>query len=118
MSRIVVAMIDPPLPFGGAASRWFYVLLKGLVDRGHRVTAFAAAAKPEESEKAQALFPKPHYDLRCYPFPHRTGLARKLETMARPYSFMFSEELKRDLRRELDAGFDLLHLEQLWSAWL
>ncbi len=116
--RIILAMIEPPLPFGNAAARWYYVLLKELVERGHRVTAYAACIKPEEIEKARALFPAPKYDLRLYPFPARSGLVSKIETLRRPYSYMFSRELKADLERELAAGFDILHLEQLWCGWL
>ncbi len=116
--KVVIAMIEPPLPFGGAAARWFYVLLKGLVARGHKVTAFAACSKPEEIGKAQKLFPAPDYDLRCYPYPSRSGLGAKLDTLRRPYSYMFSDEFRQDLNRELEAGYDVLHLEQLWSGWL
>lgn len=116
--RIVLVMIEPPLPFGNAAARWYYVLLKGLVERGHRVTAFAACSKPAEMEQAKQLFPSPRYDLRLYPFPHRRGIWSKLESLRRPYSYMFSLELRQDLERELAAGYDILHLEQLWSAWL
>ena len=111
-------MIEPPLPFGNAAARWFYVLLKGLVERGHHVTAFASCSKPEEIAKAKILFPAPQYDLRCYPEPHNRGLLSKWQTFRRPYSFMFSRELRRDLDRELACGFDVLHLEQLLSGWL
>ena len=50
--RIVLLMIEPPLPFGNAAARWFYVLLRGLVERGHNVTAFATCSKPEEMARA------------------------------------------------------------------
>ncbi|XXF79117.1 glycosyltransferase family 4 protein [Myxococcaceae bacterium GXIMD 01537] len=117
--RIVVVMIEPPLPFGNAAARWFYVLLKGLVARGHQVTAFAACSRPEDIPKARQLFPAPEYDLRCFPFPERAGgLRSKLESFTRPYSYMFSDELRRELDRELKRGFDVLHLEQLWSAWV
>jgi len=35
-------MVEAPVPFGNAAARWYYVLLRELVARGHRVTAFAA----------------------------------------------------------------------------
>jgi hypothetical protein len=111
-------MIEPPLPFGNAAARWYYVLLKGLVGRGHRVTAFAACGKPAEMEQALALFPPPAYDLRLYPFPARHGLAAKWETLSRPFSFMFGPDLRRDLASALAGGFDVLHLEQLWSGWL
>jgi glycosyltransferase involved in cell wall biosynthesis len=116
--RILLVLLEPPLPFGNAAARWFYVLLKGLVEHGHRVTAFAACSKPEEIPRAQALFPAPAYDLRCYPFPVRSGMWAKLETLRRPYSYMFSADLRRDLQTELARGFDILHLEQLWSGWL
>jgi glycosyltransferase involved in cell wall biosynthesis len=116
--RIVVVMIEAPVPFGNAATRWFYVLLRELVARGHRVTAFAACSKPSEMDEARRVFPAPEYDLRLYPFPARSGLRAKLDTLRRPYSYMFSDELKRDLDAELAKGFDVLHLEQLWSGWL
>jgi glycosyltransferase involved in cell wall biosynthesis len=31
---------------------------------------------------------------------------------------VFSREFRQDLNRELSAGFDVLHLEQIWSGWL
>lgn len=116
--RLIVAMIEAPVPFGNAPARWFYVLLKELVARGHRVTAFAACSKTSEIEEARRIFPSPTYDLRLYPFPQRSGWRAKCETLRRPYSFMFSESLKADLDAELARGFDILHLEQLWSGWL
>jgi glycosyltransferase involved in cell wall biosynthesis len=116
--RIIVVMIEPPLPFGNAAARWYYVLLKGLVERGHRVTAFATCSKPAEIEEAKQLFSAPAYDLRCYTHPRRTGLGAKWETLRRPYSYMFSPRFRSDLEAELARGFDVLHLEQLWSGWM
>lgn len=116
--RIIIVMIEPPLPFGNAASRWFYVLLKGLVERGHDVTAFAACSKPEEIEKAKVTFPAPRYDLRCFPFPQDSGLASKINTLIRPYSNFFNDELYQSLDRELAKPFDILHLEQMWTGWL
>src|SRR3989338_3482820 len=116
--RILLVMIEPPLPFGNAAARWFYVLLKGLVERGHSVTAFVSCSKSEDIEKAMILFPADKYDLRCYPSRHANGLLAKLETLRQPYSYLFSPELRRDLDSELQRNFDVLHLEQLWSGWL
>src|SRR5258707_15898978 len=116
--RIIVVMIEPPLPFGNAAARWYYVLLKGLAERGYRVTAFATCSKPQEIEEAKQLFPAPAYDLRCYPHPHRSGPGAKWETLRRPYSYMFSPQFQNDLETELACGFDGLHLEQLWSGWM
>jgi glycosyltransferase involved in cell wall biosynthesis len=116
--RIVLVMIEAPVPFGNAAARWFYVLLRELTARGHQVTALAACSKTSEMEEARQLFPAPQYDLRLYPFPQRRGWRAKLATLRRPYSYMFSEALQEDLRAELARGFDILHLEQLWSGWL
>ena len=116
--RIVIVFLEAPVPFGNAAARWYYVLLRELVARGHRVTAFAACRKPSEMDEARRLFPAPEYDLRLDPFPVRRGLRSKLETLRRPYSYMFSAELKRDVEAELARGFDVLHLEQLWAGWL
>ena len=116
--RIVLVMIEPPLPFGNAASRWFNVLLKGLVERGHDVTAFATCSKSEEIEATYKLFPAPKYNVRCFSHPVRSGLKSKFNTLLEPYSFMFSLELKVELKKALENGFDILHLEQLWCGWL
>lgn len=116
--RITLLMLEPPLPFGNAAARWYYVLFKELVARGHQVRAFAACAKPEEIPKAQAIFPAPKYDLKCYGFPRRSGLGAKIETLRRPYSFAFSPELRRDFEASVAAGCDIIHMEQLWCGWL
>jgi hypothetical protein len=111
-------MLEPPLPFGSAAARIYYALIKGLIERGHRVTAFATCSRPEEVAKAESMFPSPAYDLRCFPHPTRSGLRAKWQTLRRPYSYMFANSLRTALARELEAGYDILHLEQLLSGWL
>lgn len=116
--RIILVLIEPPLPFGNAAARWFYVVLRELVERGHDVTAFATGYRQDELDQAAKLFSSPQYDLRLYPVPHRSGLKAKVETLRKPYSFMFSDEFKKDLKVELNRGFDVLHLEQLSAGWL
>jgi glycosyltransferase involved in cell wall biosynthesis len=110
-------MHEPPVPFGHASARWYYVLLKGLVERGYRVLAFSSATKTEEMEAAKDLFPAPQYDLRIYSHPPRSGLSAKLATVREPFSYSFSAQLREDLHRELP-GCDLLHAEQIWSGWL
>lgn len=117
--RVVLVMIEPPLPFGNAAARSYYVLLKGLVARGHKVTAFAACSDPRQIDQARDLFPAPAYDLRPYLFPAAAkSPADRLRTLRAPFSYMFSAELRADLAATLAGGYDVLHLEQLWSAWL
>ncbi|MEH2160632.1 MAG: glycosyltransferase family 4 protein [Nostoc sp.] len=117
--RILLVINSLPIPFGNADARWYYVLLKGLVEKGHNVTVFATVGKLEDIAKAQALFPSPDYDLRCYLIPKQnTGIMAKIKTIQQPYSYIFSQELRQDLARELAKPYDILHLEQLWSGWL
>jgi glycosyltransferase involved in cell wall biosynthesis len=120
--RILLVLPDPPLPapvpLATAAGRWFYVLLKGLVERGHEVTAFVSSDSVADIDATTKLFPRPAYDLRCYPRAIHQGLAGKWRTICRPYSYLFSAELQADLAAELQRGFDVLHLEQLWTGWL
>lgn len=116
--RILLVMQAPPLPFGTAAmGRWNYVLLRGLVERGYRVTAFAACTSQAEIDQTAAIFSSGEYDLRCYLPDRREGLAAKWRTLRRPYSSQLSPELRRDLDIEISRGFDVLHLEVLWSGW-
>lgn len=117
--RILLVVNSPPLPFGSADARWYYVLLKELVAKGHQVTTFAVCNNLADVAKAQAIFPAPEYDLRCYPIvPGKTGLAVKIATFRQPYAYIFSDDLRRDLANELAKPYDILHLEQLWSGWL
>ncbi len=116
--RIVLVMIEAPIPFGSAASRWFYVLYRELVARGHHVTAYAVCSKQSEMAAARSLFPAPKFDLRLYPVRTQSGLRSRLNTLRRPQSYMFSVEMKTDLGNELKRGFDVLHLEHIWSGWV
>lgn len=116
--RILVVTIEPPDPFGNAASRWYYVLLRGLVERGHRVTMLSTYSDPASKLRAEAIFHEPEYDLRCFPEGPHGGLRGKFNTLWRPYSYTFSKELMAELQRLCSMGFDVLHLEHLWSGWL
>ncbi len=115
--RVVLVIPQPPLPLGGAASRWHYVLLRGLVERGHRVTAFAASSTSQVSE-ALDLFPSPRFDLRLFPHATRRGWLQRLASARQPSSYLFSRELRDSLSSALENGFDILHLDELWSGWL
>lgn len=126
--RVLLGMIEPPLPFGNAAARWFHVLLRGLVARGHDVRAFALCSNPADIPRAREQYPAPEFDLRLYPVPspeHRgRGPAAKLRTLRKPYAYFFENP---DFRADWNAAlnpppgeppFDVIHLEQLWTAWL
>lgn len=116
--RVLIVLPDPPLPFGNAGARWFYVLLKELVARGHRVTVFSGCAHPGDLEKVSELFSLPKFDVRCFPSGAAGGLAGRWGRLSQPYSYLFGPALRAALENEIRLGYDILHLEQLWSGWL
>ncbi|NET73645.1 MAG: glycosyltransferase family 4 protein [Sphaerospermopsis sp. SIO1G2] len=116
--RIILLLPVPPLPLGDAASRWFYVLVKGLVKKGHKLTTFVVCKDRETIDKLTHIFPVPEYDLRCYLVPKQLGIISKFKTIQRPYSYIFSYELQTDLYSELTKKYDVFHCEVIWSGWL
>lgn len=111
-------MNELPLPFGHACGRWYYVLLKGLIERGHRVSAFAPSNNSREIALAHELFPASTYDLRTFDYPLRHGLKAKWETVKRPFSYMISSEMIEEFESECRRGYDVMHMEGIWSGWV
>jgi glycosyltransferase involved in cell wall biosynthesis len=116
--RIILVMLEPPLPFGNPAARWYYALLKGLVARGHRVTTLVSCSDLGDAWQARRLFPDAHYDIHYYPTCDQRGWRAAMRTLRRPYSYLFNDDLRQDLAALLRAPYDVLHLEHLWSGYL
>lgn len=115
--RIVVLTMQPPTPFGNPAARWYYVLLKGLAERGHRVQAFTCSDSATERDSALELFRGSGVELHAFPHRQDTWLKGKWRTLVQPFSYMFSDELVAALKAALAAEPDVFHIEQLWSGW-
>lgn len=117
--RVVVVTTDAPDPFGPTMGRWHYVLLKGLAERGHRVTCFSAYTREVQADRARSRLASLGITLRLYPYPDRGNwLKAKIETLRQPYSYFISEPLRRDLDATLRQGYDVLHLEEMWVGYL
>ncbi len=117
--RVVAVMPEAPDPFGNAASRWYYVLLKGLAVRGHDVRAYAAYTRRAYAEAARARFCGTPIRLELFPYPDRGGWwRRKWATFRRPYSYFIQPALSDGVTQALRDGYDVLHLEQTWAGWL
>jgi polysaccharide biosynthesis protein PslH len=121
--RIVVVLPAAPHPFGDTAARWFYVLLKELAAREHEVVALVASEESEERiEEAKQWLANVQgpltlrwHRLKIDPL----GLRRKWQNLVRPRSEMLQDlELTALLERELERGYDVLHLEQMSTGWL
>lgn len=116
--KVILILLEAPLPFGSAPSRWFYVLLKELKARGYDVETFVTSSRPDQIEKSKKVFPESEYKIHYYEFPKNRGLRGKVESLLYPHSFKFSKEMKRDLNAAYARGFDVLHIEQLWCGWV
>jgi len=115
---VIVVSTEPPDPFGNAAGRWYYVLAKGLCERGHRVRWLAAYSREASAARARAYLKGSGVNLRLYPYPARSWLRSKWETLRRPYGYFVSRSLAQDLTAELERGYDVAHFEPTWAAWL
>jgi polysaccharide biosynthesis protein PslH len=116
--RILIACAQAPLPDGTAAGRWCYSLIRGLVRRGHSVTALAACRDRAESEAANDLFSGWGFQLSCYPAPLRNPLASKIEALRRPFSYLFSKEMIARYRTESTRDYDVFHIDGTFGGYL
>jgi len=116
--RIILVLNEAPLPFGHAVGRWYYVLLRGLVDRGHQVSCFAICNDRVKAAEARDSFPAPSFDLRLYTHAAPRNIWRKWQTIRRPYSYVINPRLQRAVKAECQRGCDVLHLEGTWTGWL
>ena len=122
--RAVLVLPAAPVPFGDTAARWFHLLARDLLARGHQVSCLtvtdeSAATLREAQDRLAAAAPAGR--LRFQAFPLRAPInpvCRKLRSAWRPFSeLLYAPGFRAALRTELARGYDVLHLEQLWSGW-
>jgi glycosyltransferase involved in cell wall biosynthesis len=120
-------MVTPsvPHPFGDAAAKWFYVLIRDLLRRGCRVVCLTASQDPPARvQEAEQFLRRGNADgeltFRWHQLKSSCGVVRrKARNLLRPYSEMlYTEALMIDLKREIAGGYDVFHLDELWSGWL
>ena len=122
--RAILVFPAAPLPFGDTAARWFHLLATDLLARGHEVACLTVTDEPRATveqarERLEAVAPPGR--LRWQAFPLRApvhALRRKLRNVRRPFSeLVYAPGFREALAAELARGYDVLHLEQLWSGW-
>jgi glycosyltransferase involved in cell wall biosynthesis len=123
--RILTVLPAAPRPFGDTAARWFYVLTKCLLERGHDVVCLVVTQEPEPvlAESRQRLAETTgsgRLIFRAFsPSPTCHPLVRRLRSLVKPFSeTYYAEGLREAIAAEMRKGYDILHLEQLWTGWL
>ena len=122
--RAILVFPAAPLPFGDTAARWFHLLARHLATHGHEVSCLTVTDEPpaavEEAYRRLASAAAPGR-LRWHAFPMRSPvhpLCRKLRSACRPFSeLLYAPGFRDALVTERRRGYDVLHLEQLWSGW-
>jgi len=122
--RVIMVCPAAPRPFGDTAARWFHLLLRQLLTAGHEVRCLTVTDEPPAAvrEAEQMLRDAPGAERlgwRAFPLSSPTGsVRRRLRSLRRPFAeVLWAPGFRAALQEELAAGYDVLHLEQLWSAW-
>jgi len=122
--KIVVVTPAAPHPFGDTAAKWLYVMIRELLTGGHDVSCITVSEeKPELLRDAEErLSPSAvRSRFRLLPLGMNTTVPiwrRKMRSLRRPFSeVLYSDGFGALLEAELRAGYDVLHLEQLWTGW-
>jgi glycosyltransferase involved in cell wall biosynthesis len=125
--RVILVVPACPHPFGDTAAKWFDVLVRELVRRGHAVDLLCVTEEPparmDESRRALEAVAATGPGALTTTFQSltisRPAFRRKLQSARRPFSEI---EQADGVRHTFDAcvarGYDVLHLEQLWTGWL
>jgi len=122
--RVVVVSPAVPHPFGETAARGLYVLVSGLASRGIEVACLVAGTESasrirEAREWLGRTAGGDKLRLDVFPLTVRPVALRKWRSLWRPFSeTLYARGLATALERQMANGYDVLHLEQLWSGWL
>lgn len=113
-----------PQPFGETAARGLDALLAQLLARGIDVSCLvvteeSAASVEGARQRLRGLRGGERLDVAVFTPRRRPVLLRKLRSLQRPFSeTLHAEGFAEALATRLAAGYDVLHLEQLWSGWV
>ncbi len=123
--KVIVVTPAVPHPFGDTAAKWSFVLLRELLKRGHDVLSLTAGGDPPARvSEAEQILRQTDVDKRLtfiyrHLQPSSSFLGRKLRSLRQPFSeLLHDREFTSDLRTAVAGGYDVLHLEQLFTGWV
>ena len=114
--RALIILIEPPLPFGNAASRWFHVLVQGFKARGYDFDVLVTSGNEKDLDKARVVF-KDWRNMHFFAFEKPKGFLSKIKTILYPQKFSLSAEFLKKLESLNPDSYDIIHVEQTWAGW-
>ncbi len=122
--KVVLVTTAMPHPFADTAARWSFLLISDLITRGHQVICLCSTGEKDKiiREAQELLDPFKEaggLKLRVFQLGYPgNSLIRKALSLFRPFGeTYYAADLRQSLSHELRQGYDVLHLEQLWSGW-
>ena len=121
--KVVVVSPAVPHPFGETAARGLYVLVVGLLARGVHVVCLVvteedASRVQDARERLASASWSGRLEMEIFAPTVRPALLRKLRSARRPFSeTLYADGFEAALARHTATGYDVLHLDQLWSGW-
>lgn len=119
--RVIIVSPVLPLAFGNTDARWLHVITAELARRNVDVTCISSTEEPPEAVDDALRSAERHgFQLTVVPLSLSEGVVRrKLASLRRP----FSERdrcmaLRVALEREVERGYDIVHIEHLFNGWL
>jgi glycosyltransferase involved in cell wall biosynthesis len=109
--RTLVVLPEPPLAEGGASGRCALALLKGLAEHGVEVSALAARQHWAAPGEPPAWAPVTVVDVE----EEQRTVANRLRSLRQPVTSLARGSFEARVR-ELAAGADVLHLEEIAAA--
>ncbi len=123
--KIIIVTPAVPHPFGDTAAKWYYVLIRELLKRGHQVVSITSSQDPPDRIRhAEQLLREGNgsgnLTFRHHAWRSRYGtIRRKFNNFRRPFSEILMDcDFMEELKKQLSGGYDVLHLEQLFTGWV
>jgi glycosyltransferase involved in cell wall biosynthesis len=121
--RVLVVSPAVPHPFGETAARGLYVVVSGLLAQGIHVACLVVteedASRVHDARQRLQAAGSGHLELAVFEPSVRPVWLRKLRSLRRPFSeTLYAGGFASALARHAERGYDVLHLDQLWSGWV
>lgn len=113
IKKVMLILNEAPLPYAGAASRWYYILCKELQHRDIDLDLFVACSKEEQLGRVRELFPGANVFL----YVRDSGFLNKIKTLIRPFSYTISKEMELAIQSKKYDSYDIVHVEQTFATW-
>jgi glycosyltransferase involved in cell wall biosynthesis len=113
-TKVLLIFNEAPIPFGGAAARWYNLVATELIRRNYDIALYATCKTEKDFLEAKKFFPAAHFYVQG---KTTSSLFQKLKTIFRPFSYTISNEMFRDVNLLNLNQFDIVHIEQAFGAW-